>query len=75
MHNIPAVSKPNQIGQHCVSVFKHDRQTTRTQSSLYASTVPEVADSNRVKAYGRGLFEGRMEEICEFCVDTKDTGE
>jgi len=67
-------SSPHLVGDHFVSVFKHDRQTKRTLTTPHYAEELERGgpDGDKVKAKGRGLFEGRVNEIEEFFVDTSE---
>ncbi|XP_032822250.2 filamin-C isoform X1 [Petromyzon marinus] len=64
---------PREAGEHMVSVRKGERHVANSPFRITVGP-SDIGDAAKVKAWGRGLSEGRTYEVAEFVVDTRGAG-
>jgi len=64
---------PRESGEHLVNVLKYGKHIANSPFKIHVGA-SEIGNAARVKAYGRGLSEGMVNEISDFIVDTKNAG-
>jgi filamin len=64
------IFSPSEVGEHLVNVLKDGKHIPNSPFKLLV----ETGNAAKVRAYGKGLSEGTVNEINEFSVDVKDAG-